>query len=126
MLHFGSVICICFFISVVDIVILAILLNFCQQLLHLRTEYGLRAQLRQRRRIPDQIVKHQALRRELFLGADLLALYPLLALGVVLGASLLCLLLISEEPQVLPELYNGCAVIILNMCLLFFLVAKLV
>ena len=42
----------------------------------------------------------------------------------MLGASLLRLLFIGEEPQVLSQLYSGGAMIILNTC--FLLVAKLV
>ena len=62
----------------------------------------------------------------MFLGADLLTLHLLLALIVVLGTSLLSLLLVGEKPQVLSQLYSGGAMIILNTCLLFLLVAKLV
>ena len=44
----------------------------------------------------------------------------------MLGASLLRLLFIGEEPQVLSQLYSGGAMIILDTCFLFLLVAKLV
>ena len=50
----------------------------------------------------------------------------MLALVVVLGTSLLRLLFIGEEPQVLSQLYSGGAMIILNTCVLFLLVAELV
>ena len=83
---------------------ISVLLHFCQQFFDLRAEDGFRAQLGQRRRISDQIVKHKALGGELFGGAYLLTLRFLLAFGVVLGARLLSLLLISEQPQVLSQL----------------------